>query len=69
MAPLLFTYPNTNRRASTCIQTDVQSLRALWKIMLKVNCPHCGEMHEIWVRETFINGVIFDATDRLRELV
>jgi transcription initiation factor IIE alpha subunit len=69
MAPLLFTCPNTNQRASTGIQTNVQSLRALWKVMLKVNCPLCGEMHEVSVRETFITGALFDATDRLRELV
>jgi phage FluMu protein Com len=33
--------------------------------MLKVKCPHCGELHEISVRETYINGVLDDATDRL----
>ena len=35
---------------------------------LKVNCPHCGEMHEISVRETYINGALQDATDRLRNI-
>jgi len=34
----------------------VQSLRAAWKATLNVKCPHCGEVHEISVRETYING-------------
>ncbi|TMJ93492.1 MAG: hypothetical protein E6G77_23970 [Alphaproteobacteria bacterium] len=28
------------------IETDVQSLQAVWKATLKVKCPHCGEVHE-----------------------
>jgi hypothetical protein len=57
MAPLLFT---------TGIEMDVQSLRASWKSTLKVKCPHCGGVHEISVRETYLNGALQDATDRLR---
>ena len=69
MAPLLFTCPKTNQRASTGIETDVQSLSASWKVTLKVNCPHCGEVHEISVRKTYINGALSDARDRLRRVV
>jgi phage FluMu protein Com len=47
-------------------ETDVQSLRASWRSTLKVKCPHCGEVHKISVRETYINGALQDATDRLR---
>jgi phage FluMu protein Com len=43
------------------IETDVQSLRAAWKATLKVKCPRCGEMHEISVRKTYINGALEDA--------
>ena len=69
MAPLLFTCPKTNQQASTGIQTDVQSLSASWKVMLKVKCPHCGEVHEISVRETYINGALSDASRRLHGVV
>jgi hypothetical protein len=41
----------------------VQSLSASWKAMLKVNCPHCGQVHEISVRETYIDSALQDATD------
>jgi hypothetical protein len=26
--------------------------------MLKVTCPHCGEVHEVSVREAYINDAI-----------
>jgi hypothetical protein len=70
MVPLLFfTCPKTNRQAPTDIKTDPQSLGAAWKATLKVTCPHCGNMHEISVRETYLNGAISDAADRLRPVI
>ena len=57
MASLFFTCPTTHQQAPTAIETDVQSLRAAWKATLNVKCPHCGEVHEISVRETF-NGAL-----------
>jgi hypothetical protein len=66
MATLFFTCPTTHQHVPTGIETDVQSLQAVWKASLKVKCPHCGEVHEISVRETYINGALDDATDRLR---
>jgi hypothetical protein len=61
MASLFFTCPSTHLKVPTGIETDVQSLRTGWKAVLKVNCSHCGRVHEISVRETYINGVL-DAT-------
>jgi hypothetical protein len=66
MASLLFTCPKTHQRAPTGIETDVQSLREAWSKKVKVQCPLCGETHEMLVRETYINGALSDATDRLR---
>ena len=67
MAFLFFTCPTTHQHVPTGIETDVQSLQAAWKAMLKVKCPHCGEMHEVSVRETYLNGALDDASDRLRQ--
>jgi len=58
MASLFFTCPTTHQQAPTGIETDVQSLRAAWKATLNVKCPHCGEVHEISVRKTYINGAL-----------
>ena len=69
MAPLLFVCPKTNQQAPTGIETDVQSLSSSWKTMLKVNCPNCGGVHEISVRETYINGALQDAVGRLRRTI
>jgi hypothetical protein len=69
MAELLFTCPKTQQRASTGIETDVQSLRAAWKTNLRINCALCGEVHEISIRETFINGALHEAADRLRHVI
>jgi hypothetical protein len=54
--------PKTNQQSPTGIETDAQSLSASWKAVLKVSCPCCGEVHAISVRETYINGVLQDAT-------
>lgn len=48
--------PITHWKVPTGIETDTQSLQAAWKATLKVKCPHCSEVHQISVRETYING-------------
>jgi len=69
MALLLFTCPTTRQQAPTGIETDVQSLRATWSKKLKVRCSLCGGMHEISVRQVYIEGALDDAADRLREVI
>ena len=65
MAPLLFTCPTTHRRAPTRIKTDPNSLAAAWKKTLKVECPHCGEVHRISVREAYVKFAIQMGPTRL----
>jgi len=36
-------------------------LNRAWKATLKIKCPHCGKVHEISVRDTYINGALRDA--------
>jgi hypothetical protein len=61
---LLFSCPKSGRQVPTGIETDVQSLRALWRRKLKLDCPHCGEVHEFSVREAYLNSALKDANDR-----
>ena len=63
MASLFFTCPTTHQQVPTGIETDVQSLQAARKATLKAKYPHCGEIHEISVRDTYINYALKDATD------
>jgi hypothetical protein len=69
MASLLFTCPKTNQQIPTGIETDVRSLSASWGATLKVACPHCGGLHEISVRETYISGALDDAAKRLPPVI
>jgi hypothetical protein len=60
---LLFSCPTSGRQVPTGIETNVQSLRALWRRKLKLDCPHCGEVHEFSVREAYLNSA---ATETIR---
>jgi hypothetical protein len=68
MPALLFTCPSTRLQTSAGIETDVQSLRAMWTEKVKVPCTHCGMVHEILVREVYIEGVLNEAADALRRV-
>jgi hypothetical protein len=57
-APLMFACPNTHVQTSTGIATDVATLRRFWTRWLNISCPHCGNVHRIDVRETYLNGVL-----------
>jgi len=65
VAVLQFTCPNTNRRAPTGVEMDVQSLRAHWRSTLRCDCPHCHDVHDICVRDVYLNG----AVDNLHRLM
>ena len=58
MACLLFTCPNTNRKVPTGVEMDVPGLRAHWKSILKLDCPHCDDVHDAFVREIYIDSVM-----------
>ena len=62
---LLFTCPATRQQAPTGIETDAQSLQSFWKATLKVECSHCGGIHDVLVRETYINSALQDAAGLL----
>jgi hypothetical protein len=56
MPEMLVTCPTTKRQLSTGIHTDVKSLQKSWKKVLKVNCQLCGEIHEVPVRQAYLEG-------------
>jgi hypothetical protein len=58
VARLLFTCPNTSRKASTGVEMDVQGLRQYWKLTLKLDCPHCDEVHDVCVREAYLDSAV-----------
>ena len=68
MPSLFFTCPNTRHQADTGIMTDAESLRDTWSMTLNVNCPHCGEMHAVSVRETYIDDAIRNVSEATRRV-
>ena len=66
--PLFFICPKTRQQADTGILTDVESLRDTWSMTLNVNCPHCGEMHAVSVRETYIDDAIRNVSEITRRV-
>jgi hypothetical protein len=58
MSALYFICPNTKQRASTGIETDARTLQMSWSKKLKINCPHCGEVHESSIRDVYVDGAL-----------
>jgi hypothetical protein len=56
--PLLFACPDTHLLTSAGIATDAATLQEFWGRRINVNCPHCGGVHHIDVRETFLNSAL-----------
>jgi hypothetical protein len=63
--PLFFTCPATNQRVPTGIQTDAKSLQASWTSALNVNCPWCGKVHNVAVREAYMDSALSGTYDLL----
>jgi hypothetical protein len=62
---LFFTCPTTTDRVPTGIQTDAKTLQAFWTRTLNVHCPWCGKVHDIAVREAYMDSALSDAYDLL----
>jgi phage FluMu protein Com len=65
MAALFFICPKTRHKAPAGIETDAKSLQAAWTGTMKVDCPHCREVHDISMRDTYIERVAQDDSHRL----
>jgi hypothetical protein len=58
VASLLFTCPNTSLKLSTGVEMDVPGLRAHWNSTLRLDCPHCRDVHDISVREVYMDAAL-----------
>jgi hypothetical protein len=66
MPELEIACPKTQLRVPTGIARNVESLVLTWALKLEVKCPHCGEEHEITVREAYLDGVLRAALSKRR---
>jgi hypothetical protein len=37
---------------------DVPGLRAHWNSTLRLDCPHCGDVHDIAVRQVYMDAAL-----------
>jgi hypothetical protein len=58
---LHFFCPTTHQQVPTDIKTDLQSLCASWRSTVNIHCPHCRQVHEISVRDTYLSGALVSA--------
>jgi hypothetical protein len=65
MAALFFTCPKTKHPVPTGVEMTVEGLRQSWLRTLRLTCPHCGEEHDVAVRQTYLNAALDDALERL----
>lgn len=56
MTPFLtFICPATNQQCECDVATDAATLAKVWKMTKDIKCRICGEMHQIIIREAFID--------------
>jgi hypothetical protein len=58
MGSLLVRCPNTFAVIDTGVETDAASLALAWRSTLRFHCPHCNEVHEVRVREAYMQDVL-----------
>jgi hypothetical protein len=56
--------PVTTKPIQTGVDTEYKDLVRGWDVLIKVNCPHCGSVHEVKVRDAFIADAISDSSLR-----
>jgi hypothetical protein len=62
---LLFAHcPKTHQRISTGIETDISTLGKVWSSTVVVQCPHCGDKHDIKVRDAYTDHALSDESVR-----
>ena len=54
MGTLTFTCPQTRKTIRTGIETDRYALLGAQFLSMRVNCPHCGEAHELQIKDAHI---------------
>jgi DNA-directed RNA polymerase subunit RPC12/RpoP len=60
MGRLIVQCLKTCETIDTGIATDYKSLSKSWEKTLHIACPHCGEEHEVKVRDAFIRAAVSD---------
>ena len=52
---LMFRCPATNQQCECDVATDAANLARVWKTTKDIMCRICGEMHQIKIRDAFLD--------------
>jgi hypothetical protein len=52
---LMFRCPTTNQQCECDVATDAANLAKVWKMKKDIKCKVCGEMHQIIIRDAFLD--------------
>jgi hypothetical protein len=55
---LMFRCPTTSRQCECDVATDPANLAKVWKLTKDIECRICGAMHQIKIRDAFIDMAI-----------
>jgi hypothetical protein len=55
---LMFKCPTTNRQSECDVATDAANLAKVWNMTKDVRCRTCGEMHQIKIRDAFLDMAV-----------
>jgi len=53
MPLLLFTCPSTGGSFASGIHTDARSLACVAQLPVRLQCPHCGKMHQVTAKSGY----------------
>lgn len=52
---LTFLCPNTHQQCESNVATDAANLAKIWKMTKDIKCKICGEMHQVKIRDAFLD--------------
>jgi hypothetical protein len=55
---LTFRCPTTHRQFECDVATDAANLAKIWKMTKGIKCKICGEMHQVKIRDAFLDMAI-----------
>ena len=55
---LTFSCPTTQQQCECDVATDAADFAKIWKMTKDIKCNICGEMHQIKIRDAFVDMAI-----------
>jgi hypothetical protein len=50
--------PTAGKVVSFELPTDAATVAKCWRLLVRIQCPHCGKLHAAPFKHAFVNGVL-----------